>query len=61
VLGATQTQALLVLFVLVPFVVAGIVIAFVSWRSSTDPPPVRTSVILATGHPATAQVLSINR
>jgi hypothetical protein len=59
VLGATQTQALVVLFVVLPFVVAGVVIAFVSWRSSSDPPPVRTSVILATGDPATAEVLSI--
>jgi hypothetical protein len=59
VLGATQTQALVVLFVLLPFVVAAVVIAFVSWRSSNDPPPVRTSVILATGDPATAEVLSV--
>jgi hypothetical protein len=59
VLGATQTQALVVLFVVLPFVVAAVVIAVVSWRSSSDPPPVRTSVIVATGYPATAEVLSI--
>jgi hypothetical protein len=59
VLGATQTQALVVLFVVLPFVVAGVVIAFVSWRSSSDTPPIRTSVILATGDPAAAEVLSI--
>ncbi len=58
-LGATQTQALVVLFVLLPFPVAGAVIAFVSWRSSSDPPPVRTSVILADGHRAQAEVLSV--
>jgi hypothetical protein len=59
VLGVTQTQALLVLFVLLPFPVAGAVIAFVAWRSSSDPPPVLTSVILADGDPATAEVLSV--
>jgi hypothetical protein len=59
VVGVTQTQALLVLFVLLPFPVAAAVIAFVAWRSSGDPPPVRTSVILAEGDPATAEVRSI--
>jgi hypothetical protein len=59
VLGVTQTQALLVLFVLLPFPVAGAVIAFVAWRSSGDPPPVRTSVILADGRAAEAEVLSV--
>lgn len=58
-LGVTQTQALVVLFVVLPFPVAGAVIAFVAWRSSSDPPPVRTSVILADGHPAEAEVLSV--
>jgi hypothetical protein len=59
VLGVTQTQALVVLFVLLPFPVAFAVIAFVAWRSSGDTPPVRTSVILAEGYPAMAEVVSV--
>ncbi len=42
-----------------PFVVAGPVIAFVSWRSSGTPPPVRTSTILAEGDPAEGEVVSV--
>jgi hypothetical protein len=59
VLGATQVQALVVLFVVLPFVVAAATIAFVSWRSKGDPPPVRTSTILAEGYPAEAEVLAV--
>jgi hypothetical protein len=59
VIAATQAAALLVLFVVLPFVVAGLVIAFISWRSSSDPPPVRTSDILATGEPAEAEILAV--
>ncbi|HEY3811520.1 MAG TPA: hypothetical protein VGL49_08800 [Acidimicrobiales bacterium] len=44
---------------MLPFVVAGPVIAFVSWRSSGTPPPVRTSTILAEGDPAEGEVLSV--
>jgi hypothetical protein len=59
VLAITQVQALVVLFVVLPFVVAAGVIAFVSWRSSDGPPPVRTSDILATGDPGEAEILAI--
>jgi hypothetical protein len=59
VVAITQVQALVVLFVLLPFVVAAGVIAFVSWRSSDGPPPVRTSDILATGERGDAEILAI--
>jgi hypothetical protein len=59
VVALTQVQALVLLFVVLPFVVAGGVIAFVNWRSSSEPPPVRTSTILATGDPGDAEVLAI--
>ncbi|HVM66998.1 MAG TPA: hypothetical protein VMU14_19175 [Acidimicrobiales bacterium] len=55
----TQVQALVLLFVVLPFVVAGGVIAFINWRSSSAPPPVRTSTILATGEAGDAVVLGI--
>jgi hypothetical protein len=47
------------LFVVLPFVVAPAVIAFVAWRSSGKPPPLRTSAILADGLPAEAEVLAV--
>ncbi len=58
-LGVTQVQALVLLFVLLPFLVAAAVIAFVSWRSKGDPPPIRTSTILAEGYPAEAEVVAV--
>ena len=59
VLAVTQTQALVVLFVVLPFPLAALVIAFVVWRSSGHPPPIRTSVILANGDRARGEVLSV--
>lgn len=55
----TTTVALVLLFVVLPFVVAGGVIAFVSWRSDRGAPPVRTSDVLRDGEPVTAEVLSV--
>ena len=55
----SQVQALVVLFVVLPFLVAGGVLAFVSWRSSGDAPPVRTSAILSTGEPGDAEILGL--
>jgi hypothetical protein len=58
-ISSNQEKELIFLFVVLPFLVAGLVIAFVSWRSSHGPPPVRTSVILAEGQPAEAEVLAV--
>ena len=58
-IALSQVQALVILFVLLPFLVAAGVIAFISWRSSGDPPPVRTSDILATGETGHAEILAI--
>jgi hypothetical protein len=58
-LGLTQGQALVLLFFVLPFLVAGVVIALVAWRSSGGPAPVRTSAILAGGQPAEAEVLAL--
>ena len=60
-LGLTKGQALLLLFVVLPFLVAGVVIAFVSWRWSGRPAPIRTSAILADGYPADAEVLAVRQ
>lgn len=55
----TTTVALLLLFVVLPFIVAGGVIAYISWRSDGGVPPVRTSDVLRDGDPVTAEVLSM--
>ena len=52
-------MALVLLFVVLPFVVAGVVVAYIWWRSSGGPAPLRTSDVLATGEPAEAEVLSV--
>ena len=57
--GLSQSEALVFLFVILPFAVAGLVVAFVSWRSSHGPAPVRTSQILAEGLPGEAKVTSV--
>jgi hypothetical protein len=58
-LALSQSEALVFLFVILPFLLAGLVIAFVSWRSSHGPPPIRTSQILAEGLPGEAKVVSV--
>lgn len=57
--GLSTTQALVVLFVLLPFVLAALVIPFVAWRHRDDPQPVRTSDILATGMSRRAEIVSV--
>ena len=57
--AATQALELLLLFVVLPFLVAGVVIAFVSWRAGGGPPPIRTSDVLAEGIPGRAEIVSI--
>ena len=57
--GLTTSQALVVLFVLLPFALAVLVFLFVSWRSGGQPRTVLTSEILATGMPGRAEVLSV--
>ncbi len=49
----------MVLFLLVPFGVAAVVVPLVAWRSSKGPRPVLTSEILASGDAAEAEVLSV--
>ena len=55
----TQVQALVLLFVALPFVVGGGVIAFVSWRSKGDPPVTRTSTVLETGEAGDGEILAL--
>ena len=55
----STNQALVVLFVLLPFVVAAIIVPFVAWRSRNWPKPVLTSEILATGERATGEILAV--
>lgn len=59
VLGLSQTQALVILFLVLPFLVAAIIVPLVAWRSSKGPRPILTSEILATGLPGRAEILSV--
>lgn len=58
VVGLSQSEELLFLFVVLPFIVAAGVLWFVSWRWK-DVPTVRTSEVLASGDVAAAEVLSV--
>jgi hypothetical protein len=57
--GLSASQALVLLFVFLPFAVAALVIPFVAWRHRGDPKPVLTSEILATGEVARAEILTV--
>lgn len=57
--GLTTTQALVVLFVVLPFVLAAVIVPVVGWWSSRGPKPLLTSEILARGLPARAEILSV--
>ncbi len=57
--GLTTTQALVVLFVLLPFALAAVIVPLVAWRWSREPRPVLTSEILAGGLPAEAEIISV--
>jgi hypothetical protein len=48
-----------ILFVVLPFAVAALVVPFVAWRSSGQPRPTLTSEILADGIPGEAQILAV--
>jgi hypothetical protein len=42
-----------------PFVLAGVIIPLVAWRSRNWPKPMLTSEILATGEPADGEIVSV--
>jgi hypothetical protein len=59
VLGLTQVQELVILFVLLPIVVAAIMVPLMVWRLSKGPRPILTSELLAHGTPADGKILSV--
>lgn len=59
--GLPETEALVILFVVLPFVLAALIVPLVMWRSSKGPKPVLTSEILAGGMAARAEVLSVRQ
>jgi hypothetical protein len=52
VLALSTSAALLLLFVVLPFVLAVVVIALVQWRAPAVPAALRTPELLANGEPA---------
>ncbi|GAC1308773.1 MAG: hypothetical protein NVSMB16_05080 [Acidimicrobiales bacterium] len=53
------TLTLLLLFVVAPFLVAGLVVGVMAWTSRKDEPPVRTSTVLRTGRQVWAGVVRV--
>ncbi|GAC1374719.1 MAG: hypothetical protein NVSMB4_02430 [Acidimicrobiales bacterium] len=53
------TLALLLLFVVAPFLVAGLVIGVIAWTTRKDELPVRTSMVLRTGRQVWAEVIRV--
>jgi hypothetical protein len=48
-----------ILFVVLPFVLAAVIVPLVSWRWSSLPKPVLTSEILTHGQPAQGEIVSV--
>jgi hypothetical protein len=57
--GLGTSEALVILFVLLPFVLAAIIVPLVAWRSRGSPKPVLTSDILAHGEPGRARIVAV--
>jgi len=57
--GLSTNQGLVVLFVLLPFALAAVVVPLFAWRSRNWPRPVLTSEILATGERASGEILAV--
>ncbi len=58
-MSVSQSLALVALFVLLPIVVGGIVMALISWRAPRVPAGTRTSELLAHGEPGQAEVVAM--
>jgi hypothetical protein len=58
-LALSQASGLLLLFVVLPFIVGGIVMGLVSWRSQGVVPAHRISALLEHGEPGRAEVLDL--
>lgn len=59
VFGLSQTQALVILFILLPLVLAGVLVPTMVWWLSRGPRPTLTSELLSEGTPAEGTILSI--
>lgn len=57
--GLSQTQALVILFLILPVVVAGILVPIMVRHNSGGTPPVLTRDVLAGGMPGEAEILSV--
>ena len=57
--GLSQTQALVVLFVVLPLALAAVIVPLAVWRLSRGPKPVLTSEILDHGLPGEAEIISV--
>jgi hypothetical protein len=58
-LAFSQTEGLVLIFVVLPIVVAAVLVPFMVWRNSRGPRPILTSEILASGIPGEAEIVSV--
>jgi hypothetical protein len=58
-LGLSQTQGLVIVFVLLPIAVGAILVPLLVWWMSKGPRPVLTSELLAHGTPAEGTILKV--
>jgi hypothetical protein len=59
VLALSQSEGLVLIFVVLPIVVAAVLVPFMVWRNSRGPRPILTSEILASGLPGEAEIVSV--
>jgi hypothetical protein len=59
VLALTQGQGLVLIFVVLPIVLAAVLVPLMVWRNSRGPRPVLTSEILASGVRGEAEIVSV--
>jgi len=58
-LALSQSQGLILIFVVLPIVVAAVLVPIMVWRNSRGPRPILTSEILASGLPGEAEIVSV--
>ncbi len=58
-LALSQAEGLLLIFVVLPIVLAAVLVPILVWRNSRGPRPILTSEILASGLPGEAEIVSV--
>jgi hypothetical protein len=59
ILALSQAEGLVLIFVVLPIVLAAVLVPLMVWRNSRGPRPILTSEILASGLPGEAEIVSV--